>query len=174
MQNLSLLKVTPGHLAMLQQLSKQTFADTYAQYNTEEDMRNYIATEFSDEKLLADINSRYVAFYFAMEGNEPVGFIKVNYAPSQTDVNDINSLELERIYVLKEHQGKKIGQFLLDAALGITKENDLDYLWLGVWDKNTNAQQFYAKNGFTAFGTHDFMLGSDRQRDILLKLSVRI
>lgn len=174
MQNLSLLKVTPEHLAMLQQLSIQTFTDTYAQYNTEEDMRSYIATEFSDEKLLADINSRYAAFYFAMEGNEPVGFIKVNYAPSQTDVNDVNSLELERIYVLKEHQGKKIGQFLLDAALYIAKENDLDYLWLGVWDKNTNAQQFYAKNGFTVFGTHDFMLGSDRQRDILLKLSVRI
>lgn len=173
MQNLSLLKAAAKNLKQLQQLSAKTFIDTYAQFNTEEDMRNYIATEFSDDKLLADISSPYAAFYFAMEGNEPVGYIKVNYTPSQTDVNDGKSLELERIYVLKEHQGKKIGQFLLDAALDITAKSNLDYLWLGVWDKNTNAQQFYAKNGFSAFGTHDFMLGSDRQTDILLKLPVR-
>jgi ribosomal protein S18 acetylase RimI-like enzyme len=172
MQNITLLKAAAKNLKQLQQLSTQTFIDTYAQFNTEEDMRNYIATEFSDDKLLADINSPYAAFYFAMESNEPVGYIKVNYAPSQTDVNDGKSLELERIYVLKEHQGKKIGQFLLDAALDITAKSKLDYLWLGVWDKNTNAQQFYAKNGFSAFGTHDFMLGSDRQTDILLKLPV--
>jgi ribosomal protein S18 acetylase RimI-like enzyme len=173
MQNLSLLKVSPEYLSPLQQLSAKTFIDTYAQFNTEEDMQNYIATEFSDEKLLADINSPHVVFYLAMEGNVPVGYIKVNYTTSQTDVNDGKSLELERIYVLKEHQGKKIGQFLLDAARDIAVKSDLDYLWLGVWDKNTNAQQFYAKNGFTAFGTHDFMLGNDRQTDILLRLSLR-
>ncbi|MHA3789247.1 GNAT family N-acetyltransferase [Flavobacterium hauense] len=172
MQNLTLLKITPEHLAMLQQLSAQTFTDTYAQFNTDKDMREYIATEFSDEMLLRALNKTSVGFYFAMEANVPVGYIKINYAPSQTDLNDSKSLELERIYVLKEHQGKKIGQFLLDAALVIAVENDLDYLWLGVWDKNTNAQQFYAKNGFTPFGTHDFMLGSDRQRDILLKRTV--
>jgi len=158
---------------MLKHISKQTFVATYAQYNTDENMRNYIATEFSDGKLLADINNPFADFYFAMEANEPVGYIKINYAPSQTDLNDAMSLELERIYVVKEHQGKKIGQFLLDAALGIAVENNLDYLWLGVWDKNTNAQKFYAKNGFTSFGTHDFMLGDDRQKDILLKLPVR-
>lgn len=158
---------------MLMHISEQTFTATYAQYNTEENMRNYIAAEFSAEKLLADINNPFTDFYFAVEVNESVGYIKINYAPSQTDLNDAKSLELERIYVLEEHQGKKIGQFLLDAALTIAVENNLDYLWLGVWDKNTNAQKFYAKNGFTAFGNHDFMLGNDRQKDILLKLPVR-
>lgn len=170
MPHLRLHKVTIDDVPMLKQISTQTFIDTYAQYNTDTNMRNYIATEFSAEKLIADINKPSVAFYFAMEVNEPVGFIKINYAPSQTDLNDSKSLELERIYVLKEHQGKKIGQFLLEAARTIAVENDLNYLWLGVWDKNTNAQKFYAKNGFTAFGTHDFMLGDDRQKDIMLKL----
>lgn len=173
MYNLQLLKATASHVEILRQLSITTFIDTYAQYNTEENMRHYIETEFSTEKLLSDINNPSVGFYFAMETKESAGYIKINYAASQTDLNDTHSLELERIYVLKEHQGKKIGQFLLEAARTIAVENNLDYLWLGVWDKNTNAQKFYAKNGFTAFGTHDFMLGDDRQRDILLKLPVR-
>jgi ribosomal protein S18 acetylase RimI-like enzyme len=170
MQHLQIVKATPRHVRLLQHISEQTFIATYAQYNTEENMRNYIETEFSAEKLLEDINKPSVGFYFAMESNEPLGYIKINYAPSQTDLNDTKSLELERIYVAKEHQGKKIGQFLLDAALSIAVENKLDYLWLGVWDKNANAQNFYAKNGFEPFGTHDFMLGDDRQKDILLRL----
>lgn len=173
MQNLSLLKVTPDNVATLQQLSTVTFTDTYAQYNTPENMKHYIETGFSTEKLLSDINSPSSAFYFAMDGEDAVGYIKVNYAPSQTDLNDAKSLELERIYVLPEYKGKKIGQFLLDAARNIGIKDNLDYLWLGVWDKNTNAQHFYAKHGFTAFGNHTFMLGDDMQTDILLKLPLR-
>jgi hypothetical protein len=49
----------------------------------------------------------------------------------------------------------------------------LKYLWLGVWDRNSNARQFYAKNGFMPFGSHMFMLGNDEQKDILLKLPVK-
>lgn len=173
MQNLKLLKVTPNNAELLRQLSITTFTDTYARYNTPDDMRQYIETEFSAEKLHSGIISPSVGFYLAMDSEEAVGYIKINYAPSQTDLNDSRSLELERIYVLKEYQGKKTGQFLLDAARSIAVENDLDYLWLGVWDKNTNAQKFYAKNGFVPFGNHVFMLGDDEQQDILLRLNLR-
>ncbi|PZR22179.1 MAG: GNAT family N-acetyltransferase [Flavobacterium psychrophilum] len=173
MQNCILLKADERHVEMLRNLSITTFTATYAQYNTEANMQSYIATEFSVEKLLEVINSTSSTFYFAMEGHEAIGFIKINYAPSQTDLNDPKSLELERIYVSAQHQGKKTGQFLLDAARDIAVKNNFDYLWLGVWDKNTNAQKFYAKNGFIAFGTHDFMLGDDRQKDILLKLQLK-
>ena len=173
MLNVNLLKATADHIGILRNLSIKTFAATYAQYNTEENMRHYIETEFSIEKLLENIKNPFSDFYFAMEAKVPVGYIKVNYAPSQTDLNDTKSLELERIYVLEEYQGKKTGQFLLDAARNIAVENDFDYLWLGVWDKNANARKFYAKNGFVAFDTHTFMLGDDIQNDILMKLPTR-
>jgi len=169
MEGLQLIKVTETYVEALRELSIITFTDTYAQFNTKDDMRNYIDTEFSVEKLAADVKVGDSVFYLALDGAKPIGYIKVNYAPTQTDLHDPKSLELERIYVLKEYHGKKAGQFLLDAALDIALKNKLDYLWLGVWDKNLNAQKFYAKNGFTAFGTHTFLLGQDEQLDILLK-----
>ena len=169
MEGLQLIKVNKNHVDALRVLSIVTFTETYAQFNTEEDMRNYIDTEFSVEKLASDVNGGDSVFYLAFDGTKPIGYIKVNYAPTQTDLYDPKSLELERIYVLKEYHGKRAGQFLLDAALDIALKNKLDYLWLGVWDKNLNAQKFYAKNGFTAFGTHTFLLGQDEQLDILLK-----
>jgi len=169
MEGLELIQVNQNHINSLMELSIITFTDTYAQFNTDDDMRNYIDTEFSVEKLAADVKEGDSVFYLALDGTKPIGYIKVNYAPTQTDLHDPKSLELERIYVLKEYQGKKAGQFLLDAALDIALQDKLNYLWLGVWDKNVNAQKFYEKNGFTAFGTHTFLLGKDEQLDILLK-----
>ena len=45
-------------------------------------------------------------------------------------------------------------------------------IWLGVWEKNTKAMEFYKKVGFESFGVHNFQLGDDVQKDYLLKLSL--
>ena len=39
------------------------------------------------------------------------------------------------------------------------------HLWLGVWERNARAIRFYAKAGFVDVGSHDFVLGTDRQTD---------
>ena len=59
--------------------------------------------------------------------------------------------------------------FTKAIELSITEK--LPFLWLGVWEKNLSAIRFYEKNGFTAFGEHIFMLGTDPQRDVLMKYS---
>jgi diamine N-acetyltransferase len=81
-----------------------------------------------------------------------------------------NSLEIERIYVLQEFQGKKVGQMLFGKAVEIAKQKNADYIWLGVWEKNIKAIRFYEKNGFVPFGKHLFKLGDDEQTDIMMKL----
>jgi len=56
-------------------------------------------------------------------------------------------LELQGIYVLRDHYGTGAGQQLLDAALG----DSAAFLW--VLGDNPRAQAFYRRNGFTADGT---------------------
>jgi ribosomal protein S18 acetylase RimI-like enzyme len=41
-------------------------------------------------------------------------------------------------------------------------------LWLGVWERNHRAQRFYAKHGFVDVGSHDFLVGKDRQTDRIM------
>jgi GNAT superfamily N-acetyltransferase len=172
MEDIRFIRAAVQDAEMLRGLSCHTFVETYEAYNTKENMAHYLETEFSLEKLVSDISSPDSAFYFAMQRETAIGYIKINFARVQTDVHDPHSLELERIYVLKSWQGNKAGQFLLEGALQVARDNGLNYLWLGVWDKNTGARQFYDKNGFMPFGTHIFMLGDDRQTDILLKRSL--
>ncbi len=98
-----------------------------------------------------------------------VGYIKLNYSSAQTEFQHENAVEVERIYVLADQQGKKMGNQLLDFAINTAIESNLQYIWLGVWDKNLNAIRFYERNGFKIFDSHPFTLGTDLQTDLLMK-----
>lgn len=153
-------------------LSRQTFTETFTAYNIEADLKKYSDFAFTREKLLAEVNHPHSQLYFATFHNQPIGYLKINYAPAQTDLHDENSLEIERIYVLQEYHNKGIGKLLLDKAIIIAKQSDVMYVWLGVWEKSLKAILFYWRNGFVPFATHLFILGDDKQTDILMRLAL--
>ncbi|HNL66233.1 MAG TPA: GNAT family N-acetyltransferase, partial [Ferruginibacter sp.] len=76
------------------------------------------------------------------------------------------ALELKRIYVQKEFQGKGVAQALMDFILRYASDNGYEVVWLGVWEHNKKAQRFYEKYGFENSGhPHDFPIGSTPQTD---------
>jgi ribosomal protein S18 acetylase RimI-like enzyme len=156
----------------LQKICKQTFSETYASGNTEDDMTKYLSEEFSLDKLEAELNDKDSAFYFALLDSRPVGYLKINLGQSQTEMQGGNSMEIQRIYVLNEFQGKKVGKSLYKKALEIAQQKRLDFIWLGVWEENPKAIQFYEKIGFKAFDKHHFVVGDDDQTDIMMKKHV--
>ncbi|MDR6196090.1 GNAT family N-acetyltransferase [Siphonobacter sp. SORGH_AS_0500] len=164
--------VTLDDLSKLQQIGKETFYETFAETNTAEDMQDYLAKSFSDEKVTSELTNPESAFYFALEGNRVIGYLKINSGQAQTEIKDLNSLEIERIYVLQEFQGRKVGQLLYNKALSVARERNFEYLWLGVWEKNEKAIHFYKKNGFETFDQHVFVLGTDEQVDLMMRLKL--
>lgn len=161
--------VLPSDVDILLALSRKTFYDAFEHLNNPIDFEAYTSIAFNREKLLSEIGNHDSAFYFAMLNNEPAGYIKLNYCDAQTEFRDADAVEVERIYVLAAHQGKKIGNRLLDFAISQATEQKLRYIWLGVWEHNHNAMRFYERNGFKPFSSHYFMVGNDRQTDILVK-----
>lgn len=171
---IALVKITSTELDELQKLGKQTFLETFAPFNTREDIAHYLQTGFTDEKLLKEIANPNSTFYFAKLDEKAIGYLKVNFGNAQTELLDSEALEIERIYVLQEFHGQKVGQFILDEALKIARNYGLKYTWLGVWEKNYKAIKFYEKNGFIPFDKHSFVLGADIQTDVMMKLSLEI
>lgn len=153
----------------LQAINIQTFTETFARYNTAENMQQYVEECLSEEQLLTELNNPDSQFYFAMHNHEPVGYLKLNVNNAQTEKHFKHAIEIERIYVLQHYQGKKIGKALMQQSLSIARDMNAAFIWLGVWEKNNKAIEFYKKMGFTAFDTHLFRLGSDIQTDILMK-----
>jgi len=172
MSSYTLHKISVDDVIPLQDISRTTFKETFTEHNTEEDLNKYLDDQLSIKKLVDELNNPNSAFYFALENNTIVGYLKLNWSIAQTELIDQSAFEIERIYVLKEYFGKGLGQFLLDNAILIGKELKPTYFWLGVWEKNSRAIRFYEKNGFTVFSSHLFTLGNDIQTDLLMKLSI--
>lgn len=173
MENIDIKSVTLSDIDQLQQISRQTFYETFAVENTEEDMQQYLNEDLSKDRLTAEFNNPDAEFYFAMLNDHVIGYLKLNSGASQTELQDDKGLEIERIYVLKEFHGKKAGQLLYEKAIQIARQKNIDYVWLGVWEKNLRAISFYKKNGFVAFDKHIFILGNDEQTDIMMKLELK-
>ncbi|MGX5684362.1 GNAT family N-acetyltransferase [Chryseobacterium cucumeris] len=156
-------------LETLQNIGIQTFTETFAENNTEEAMKKYLEESFNTEKIKSELNNPDSFFYIAWEEDNPVGYLKVNAGEAQTELQDDTALEIERIYVKKSHHGKKVGQLLYNQALETAEQLKKSYLWLGVWEENLRALQFYRKNGFVEFDKHIFRLGEEEQTDLMMK-----
>ena len=165
-------KLNITDLENLQKISITTFRETFEEVNTEEDMQKYLDENLSEEKLKSELENPNSEFYFAENDNQILGYLKLNFGNAQTENQGNETLEIERIYVLKEFFPLKIGQVLFEKSLEIAKEKKLKFIWLGVWEENKRAIRFYEKNGFKIFGKHDFVLGKDVQTDLMMKLYI--
>jgi ribosomal protein S18 acetylase RimI-like enzyme len=161
--------VKPCEINALQKISKETFIEAFSNQNSEENMRKYLEEYLSINQLTNEFMNSDSSFYFTRMDEKIIGYLKINFGVAQTDFKEDNSIEVERIYVLEEFQGKNVGQNLLNKAIEISREKNAKSVWLGVWEKNYKAIRFYQKNGFVEFGNHPFILGDDIQTDILMK-----
>lgn len=166
---LFLRKCKEDYFEVLRELSIRTYYETFAHLNTPEDMAAYLDDAFNAEQLTKEFNDPNSSYFLLYADDSLAGYLKLNEAPSQTDINDTESLEIERIYVLSEFQGAGLGRYLMEQAISIATERKKRYVWLGVWEKNEKAIRFYKKNGFYEIGTHTFVMGKDVQTDYVMR-----
>ncbi|WP_462250665.1 GNAT family N-acetyltransferase [Ekhidna sp.] len=172
LENVVIQRVKLDELSQLREIGKRTFLESFGDQNKKEDMDAYLEKSFAENQLMSELSDDSSEFYFAKLDGQIIGYLKVNYENSQTEIKDSDSLEIERIYVIKEFHGQKVGQLLYKKALDIAVSKNMKFLWLGVWEKNPRAIRFYEKNGFVTFDKHTFLLGSDMQTDLMMKLNL--
>jgi transcription antitermination factor nusB len=166
-------QLTLADLDQLQSISRTTFHETFAADNSEADMAHYLEHNLSASRLAQELVNPESRFYFAEDDDGNVlGYLKTNTGAAQSEPQDPQALEIERIYVLSAHHGQGVGTALYRQARHDAEQQGAPYLWLGVWEHNRSALQFYQKHDFTAFASHTFTLGSDAQTDILMKLDL--
>jgi GNAT superfamily N-acetyltransferase len=169
MQEVTIRKIGVADALALQTISRHTFQEAFAADNDAQNMEQYLTENLSIDRLTSELRAPCSEFYFAEVAGTPIGYLKVNYSTCQTEPQGEDSLEVERIYITKEHYGKGVAQALFQKAIDIAISRNARNLWLGVWEHNYRALAFYGKNGFVEFGRHVFMLGTDAQTDIMMR-----
>ena len=111
-------------------------------------LEDYINKEFGLDTLKTELSDKNIQYYVAFINGEPVAFMKINLMSNLPDLDAEKGLELNRIYILPQFKGLKIGKRLLDLAFDIAKSNKKEIVWLLVIDTNQAAISFYEKAGF--------------------------
>ncbi len=155
-------------LQTLQEISIETFYDTFKDQNSTENMEAYLDKAFNLPQLEEELSNVSSQFFFVYIDHEVGGYLKINTNDAQSEDMGDESLEIERIYIKSLFQKHGLGKYLLNKAIEIARDHHKKKVWLGVWEENENAIAFYEKMGFVQSGTHSFHMGDEEQIDFIM------
>ncbi|MDR6775843.1 MULTISPECIES: GNAT family N-acetyltransferase [Paenibacillus] len=167
-----IIKCSREDLQILQEISIETFNDTFKDQNSPENMKAYMERAFNFKQLEEELSNVSSEIFFIYFNEELAGYLKVNMNDAQSEKMGDESLEIERIYIKNKFQKHGLGKYLLNKAMEITMENNKKKIWLGVWEKNENAIAFYNKMGFVQTGAHSFYMGDEEQIDFIMTKTI--
>lgn len=153
-------------------LKADTFRDSFSVGNDPAELAAHIERAFAVEVVAAQLADPDSDTTWILDGAEPVGYLKLNRGRAQTEPGLEAGLEVEQLYVRKEHHGHGLGGQLLDLAVETARRDGFGFVWLGVWDQNHNAISLYLHRGFQVFDKHVFMFGAEAQTDLLMRLNL--
>ena len=155
---------------LLSELGAKTFYETFAKDNTPENIDTYLKKSFSAEIQFNELSEPDVIFLIIESEGIPIGYAQLILNSNDEAIKGIKPMELRRIYAVREYLGKGVGKELMQAAINEAHQQGCDCIWLGVWEKNQRAIDFYKKWGFREVGTHVFSVGDDPQNDFVMEL----
>ena len=157
---------------MLSELGAKTFYDTFAKDNTPENIDAYLKRSFSPEIQFNELSQPDVIFVIAEFDEIPIGYAQLILNSKDESIKGARPLEIRRIYASHEYLGRGVGKELMRATIREARQRACDCIWLGVWEKNQRAIDFYKKWGFREVGTHLFSVGDDPQNDFVMELEL--
>lgn len=140
-------------------LGRTTYSESHSKFITDKaDLIKYNNSAFSIKQIQSEIKDDNNIFYIAFFDDFPVGYTKIIKNAKSKYINSTNICRLERIYVLEEFLGMKIGLKLLNSALRKAQELEFEEIWLTTYVKNFKAIDFYIKNSFCQVGSFNFLV----------------
>jgi len=154
-------------------LAAATFYEAYVDSDDPRDLAEYVTSNFPVEKCREELGDRSNTFFLAAVGGRIVGYAKFRRSSPPGQLKGSNSAEVHRLYIFSRFAGQGIGRKLMEACIGLAREENFDGIWLGVWDENKQAKDFYESAGFRKVGEMDFIYGSHTFVNDVMFLNLR-
>lgn len=153
--------------ATLKELFAESFVETFGHLYRPADLQEFLATN-SDAKWQANLSDPEIAIRVAEMDGELAGFIEL--APKKLPYEtSAPALELRRLYLRSSAHGRGIADELTKWVLKEAAARGAQELVLSVFVDNHRARRFYERYGFEQVGKYDFMVGSHRDEDLVLR-----
>lgn len=153
---ISVIRATVEDHRPIVAIGKEAVAYAHRDSTSPENLNAYLEKNYSDYAIreeLADLNNIYHIIHY---NGKPAGFSKIILNTKEPGIKAVNVTKLDRIYLLKEYYGLKLGLELLNFNCRLAINNKQSGIWLYTWTGNKRAIDFYLKTGFTIIGSHKF------------------
>lgn len=153
------------HIALLGRI---TYTESHGDYIEEkQDLLNFYNEYYSVSKIREELNEKDSLFWIVFSDELPIGFAKLSLNTSYPKSAEINSCKLQRLYILNDFIGLKIGsqlqEIILKTATGLKFKN----IWLTAYYKNKKGIKFYERYGFEKCGDIDFFVGKSNYKNLI-------
>lgn len=153
-----IIKATIKHAELIAEIGKQTFLESHGNSASKEDVNRFILKTYHKKAIYKEFENTKVQYHLIYFNNNIAGFSKIELSTSNKNINDLNITKLDRLYILKEYYGEKLGSTLMDFNIQLSKNNNQKGIWLAVWIENQRAINFYIKTGFKIVGKYNFQI----------------
>lgn len=162
----------PEDAAVLADLARSTFFDTFAASNDASDMALHLERAYGVTQQSAELNDPDITTLIVEADGRAIAYAQVRTGQVPVCVTGAEPIELWRLYVDRGWHGRGVAQQLMDRVKAEARGRGAKTLWLGVWERNDRARAFYAKCGFVDVGEHIFLFGTDPQTDRVMATSL--
>jgi ribosomal protein S18 acetylase RimI-like enzyme len=130
----------------------------------------FLASHFNVLETVEELQNIDNVFYLVYNNEQLCAYAKVVVVDNPKELPNCHTLRISRIYVINQFIGQGVGKLLMQTCIDKASSLKKEVVWLGVWEQNTDAINFYKHCGFQPFGTEIFVLGTDSQTDLLMQM----
>ena len=154
--------------AVLAEIGRDTFVETFAHLYPPEDLRAFLTSAYACESFEHCLTAEGHALWLAEAEGRAIGYVQVG--PCALPHPEVTAAcgEVKRLYVRGEAQGSGLGSRLLTTSLDWLSRPGRR-LWIGVWSQNFGAQRLYARHGFERVGGYQFQVGATLDDEFILR-----
>ncbi len=160
----------PDDAGAISALFAESFTATFGHLYAPADLAAFLA-RLDAAGFAAEIaDPRYRVRLAEAEGRA-VAFAKLGPPALPTEPSGV-AVELRQLYVLGPWQGAGVAAALMDWTIEEAQAMGADELFLSVYVDNGRARRFYERYGFVRVGRYDFMVGTHRDEDEIMRLTL--
>ena len=144
---ISIAKAKENDFQLLSDIGKISFIESHGHSAPAADINKYISETYNHDVFKAELSDSKNIYYIIYHDRQPAGYSKIIFNTSHSNIQAKNITKLERLYLLKEFYGLKLGLELLNFNIELSKKNKQSGIWLFTWKENQRAVSFYKKAG---------------------------
>ncbi|MBA2611813.1 MAG: GNAT family N-acetyltransferase [Bacteroidetes bacterium] len=155
---IKIIRATTNDTNLISEVGKISFLESHGISGPDREIKQYVEQAFSLEAIAKELEDKKNNYFILYYNNQIAGYSNIIYNATNPKIESKFICKLDRLYVLKEFHGLKLGTALFEFNIQQSLENLQTGIWLYVWTGNKPALGFYKKAGLEIIASTTFKI----------------